>query len=716
MSYLHFPEYAVNRGSPPTSTGVVKDAMFKTIKAKLALLSTLGFLAVALSVTISYFIAIREIKTIMKADVAAVADALEKTITYIATVKPDARNDMAFKQAIYAVKIGKSGYPFLLDESGTLVVHHKEEGKNLAGQPHIDHIRSHPDSGFYEYTAKTTGQDKIVAYRYIRPWGLWVVPGVNKADYFDQLKASFLKWNVGCAVIIILLLSVASIWIVRGIAGPVQAAVAVADRLATGDLTMNFTQGRQAAGGEVGALIEAQRTMVTGLNSMVVRINASCLSLSGISDSVSGSAGQVTEVAARQAAAVAQASQAVDAILASVQQVAQGVEVLSVSATETSSSTLEMRASVEEVGLNMENLSAAVDEVSSSVTEMSAAVKQIGTSVQGLMEVSSTTGSSIAEMDYSIRQVGENAGLTASISREVLEEAEAGRESVQATITGIEDMRRASQATAQVIDALSTSVAGIGAILGVIDGVTSQTNLLALNAAIIAAQAGEHGKGFSVVAGEIKQLADQTKLSTGEIGKVINDVLDKTATAVKTIGEAQRSIDSGALLSRKSGEVLEKIVDRVKNSADQAGEIARATIEQAKGGQMIKKAMEDMSEMVLQIRNATREQEKGGELIISTVERMKGLNSQVRNSAREHNSASTDIALATERITAMVEKIKEACNEQSRCGARIAGEMETITRSADGNLHASAGMNQAVAGLGTQVEVLQQEMAGFRTV
>lgn len=599
-------------------------------------------------------------------DVAAVADALEKSIDYIAAIKPDAFHDKAFKQAIYGIKIGKSGYPFMLDAEGTLVVHYKDEGKNLAGQPHIDHIRSHRESGFYEYTAKTTGQDKIVAYRYIRPWGLWIVPGVNKADYFDELQASFLKWNVAGALLIISLLSVAGIWIFRGIAAPVQAAVEVADRLATGDLTINFSQRRQTVGGESGALIEAQRTMVLGLNSMVVRINASSRSLSGISETISGSAGQVTDVAAKQTAAVAQASQA-------------------------------------------------VDEVSSSITEMSAAVRQIGLSVQGLMEVSSTTGSSIAEMDSSIRQVGENAAITARISREVLEEAEAGRESVQATIAGIEDMRLASRTTAEVIDALSVSAAGIGAILGVIDGVTTQTNLLALNAAIIAAQAGEHGKGFGVVAGEIKLLAEQTKLSTGEIGKVINDVLEKTASAVQTIGEVQVSINSGALLSRKSGEVLERIVERVKNSADQAGGIARATVEQAKGGQMIQKAMEDMSGMVRQIRTATREQERGGELILATVERMKRLNSQVRNSTREHNGASADIAHATEKITAMVERIKLACSEQTRCGVRIAGEMENITQSASGNLQASTGLNQAVAGLGAQVEVLQQEMAGFTT-
>jgi methyl-accepting chemotaxis protein len=690
--------------------------MLASIRVKLLVLAGLGFLAVALSVVASYFIAVREIKQIMQTDVAAVADSLEKSINYIAATKPDAKDDPNFKQFIYDLKIGKSGYAFMLDGRGSLVVHSQDEGKNLAGQPHIDHIRSHPESGFYEYTAKTTGQDKMVAYRYIRPWGLWVVPGVNKADYLDQLKGNYLKWNVTGAVVIVLLLSAASIWIIRGISVPINEAVEVADRLAGGDLTVDMAQRRQLAnGGELGALTQAHRLMVTGLNSMVVRINESSRELSAISRSISGSASQVTQAAGKQSAAVSEASQAVEAILATAQQVAQGIELLSVSASDTSSSTLEMRGSVEEVALNMENLAGAVDEVSSSITEMSAAVKQIGLSVQGLMEVSALTSSSISEMDSSIRQVEQNASGSARISREVLREAEAGRESVRATIRGIEEISRASSTTADVIQALSESAAGISSILGVIDGVTAQTNLLALNAAIIAAQAGEHGKGFSVVAGEIKQLAEQTRNSTGEIGKVIEEVLEKTATAVQTIREAQGSIESGALLSRKSGEALDRIVQGVQGSADQAGEIARAAVEQAKGSQMIQNAMENMSQMVVQIRSATREQERGGELIVAAVERMKEMNLQVCNSASEHNGASKDIAQATEKITAMIERIKEACLEQSRCGGRIAEAMQNITSYADGNLQSTAGLGEAVAGLGTQVELLQREMAGFKT-
>jgi methyl-accepting chemotaxis protein len=85
------------------------------------------------------------------------------------------------------------------------------------------------------------------------------------------------------------------------------------------------------------------------------------------------------------------------------------------------------------------------------------------------------------------------------------------------------------------------------------------------------------------------------------------------------------------------------------------------------------------------------------------------------NAAREHNGASADISQASERITAMVDRIKEVCGEQSRCAARHADEMEEIARSADGNLQASAGLNDAVTGLGAEVAVLQRERSGFIT-
>jgi methyl-accepting chemotaxis protein len=196
--------------------------MFNTIKAKLVLFSLVCVVLISVSVSFSYIIAVATVKDIMKTDVASVAEALEKDINYIASVRPDACREAGFKETINSVKVGKSGYVFLLDSQGTLAVHSTDEGKNLAGQEHIDYIRAHKEGGVYEYTAKTTGQEKIVGFRYIKAWDMWVVPGVNQADYFDKLKLWFMKWNVIFGFIIIATLVVVSTWISRTITNPLQ--------------------------------------------------------------------------------------------------------------------------------------------------------------------------------------------------------------------------------------------------------------------------------------------------------------------------------------------------------------------------------------------------------------------------------------------------------------------------------------------------------------
>lgn len=196
--------------------------MLNTIKAKLVFFSIISVILLAISITFSYLIAVSSIKTIMETDVASVAEALGKNINYISSIRPDAYKEDDFKKMICSVKVGKSGYLFMMDEQGNLVVHPKDEGRNLAGQKHIDHIRNHKGGGIYEYVSVSTGQDKIVAYRYISKWNLWIVPGVNKADYFEQLKLSFIKWNVFFGAILIALLIGFSSWITRTVTNPLK--------------------------------------------------------------------------------------------------------------------------------------------------------------------------------------------------------------------------------------------------------------------------------------------------------------------------------------------------------------------------------------------------------------------------------------------------------------------------------------------------------------
>jgi len=318
------------------------------------------------------------------------------------------------------------------------------------------------------------------------------------------------------------------------------------------------------------------------------------------------------------------------------------------------------------------------------------------------------------EMSESIKQVEESAKDTAAISDEVRRDAEMGKEAVVATIAGIQEIKRSSGITYEVINTLSDRAGDIGAILSVIDEVAEQTNLLALNAAIIAAQAGERGRGFAVVADEIKELAERTSSSTREIAQVIKGVQDETRRAVEAINQAEKSIADGEILSKRSGEALNKIVAGVNKATEQIDEIARATVEQAKGSQMIREAIEKVLEMVGQIAMATREQGMGGELVISEVERMKELTAQVRVSTREQSKVGNFIAKSTENITGMIQQIKRACDEQSRGSEQIVVAVEEIQHSNTINLDATKVMNSAVMNLSRQIEILQKEMVFFR--
>ncbi len=464
---------------------------------------------------------------------------------------------------------------------------------------------------------------------------------------------------------------------------------------------------------EIGELAGSLNGLVDLLQMMVSKVDTSSKELSRISGTLADASKQVFRGAEQTNTRVSETSSAIMEINASIREVSHGIDSLSLSASENSSSVLEMAASVEEVAINVENLAQSVEDVSSSIIEMAAAIKHISDSVNGLIDSSTVTASSVIQMDSSIRQVEKNALDTAAISEEVRRDAESGKASVEATISGMQEIKRSSSITHEVIVTLSEKANDIGAILSVINDVAEQTNLLALNAAIIAAQAGEQGKGFAVVADEIKELADRTSSSTREIEELIKGVQEETRRAVNAINVAEKSIADGEILSQKSGVALGKIVFGVEKATQQVGEIAGASAEQAKGSQMIREAMEQVTDMIMQIANATQQQSKGSELIMTAVERMKVLTSQVRSSTREQSKVGTLIATSTENITSMIGQIKRACDEQTKGSDQIVGAVDDIQKSTHEHLGAAGTMEKAVGGLSRQVDELKKEISGF---
>lgn|GEM_PF-2279562 len=492
---------------------------------------------------------------------------------------------------------------------------------------------------------------------------------------------------------------------------PLDRLVSAVAKVGTGDLGQNIQVDTQD---ELGKLASEYNTMVTKLSSMVVKLTSTSGELQLASTQIAATTQRVVAASEIQVTGVKEASSAVIKITSSIQSVAQSIENLSTSANESSASTLEMAANIEAVVIDVEGLDKSVADVSCSINEMAAAVKQINGSVQQLSDIALSTASSITEMNSSIYEVEQNALETADISDKLLNDAQLGKKSVEATIIGIQEIRKASGLTSEAITSLDAKAGDIGKILEVINDVAEQTNLLALNASIIAAQAGPHGKGFAVVADEIKELANRTKMSTMEIAQVIEAVQNDTHRATDTIVMAEQSIVNGERLSKESEGALQKIVVGIQLSTGRMNQIAKTTGEQAKGSHMIGESIEHVSEMVKQIANATSEQNKGSELIRESVEIMKSLTSEVNLSIREQASVSNFIAKNTEETTYMISQIKQATKEQSSSSNQIVQSMGAIQNSAHSNATSTKALNDVIANLSLQVTLLQEEMANFR--
>lgn len=183
--------------------------MFQTIKSKFILNLAVSILSLVTTLLVSYILATSSIKEIMIKDVTTVATTLAKNIEYIAKNDKNFYKNDEFKKNISSMKVGKSGYVYIIAEDGTLLVHPKKEGKNLKSTDYGLYITSNKNGGTYEYVSSTTGQKKMAAFTYLPSINAWVVPGVNKADYFESINSNFIIYFsfllAGQIIILILL-------------------------------------------------------------------------------------------------------------------------------------------------------------------------------------------------------------------------------------------------------------------------------------------------------------------------------------------------------------------------------------------------------------------------------------------------------------------------------------------------------------------------------
>ncbi len=239
----------------------------------------------------------------------------------------------------------------------------------------------------------------------------------------------------------------------------------------------------------------------------------------------------------------------------------------------------------------------AADGVGGSAHSLGDGSKGLLASANAQSQAASGMAASVEELSVSITHVADNAREASAMGAQALASSHDGREVVRRTAHEMETIAEDIRSTADAVLALGEQSKQISSVVEVIREIADQTNLLALNAAIEAARAGEQGRGFAVVADEVRKLAERTSSSTREIADTIAAIVSETAAAAERMERARSRVGSGVELARQAGVALEVIDERSGSAVRVVQDIADSTQEQSAASQEIARAVERIAQM-----------------------------------------------------------------------------------------------------------------------
>jgi methyl-accepting chemotaxis protein len=464
------------------------------------------------------------------------------------------------------IKIGKTGYAYVIEKTGLYVTHPVKENilkvniSQMKGMETVSQMLGAGKSGVTEY--ELDGIRKVAAVAYVPVTGWSVVAAIPTDELYAPARFTR-DVIIAIGIIFLILASILFFFFARNLTRPLISLVGAAEQIASGDLAVKvMSENRED---EIGALARAFSLMIRSLK-------------------------EKAQIAEKIAAGN------------------QTVEVTPLSDADTlgnafSTMVVKLRKQIKEIVEGVNVLASSGSEIMASVSQLTSGAAETSTAV-------SETTTTVEEVKQTAAVSAQKARHVADLGQKNVEISQAGLKSIEDTINGMNRIREQVESIADMVVRLSEQSQAIGEIIAMVNDIAEQSNLLAVNASIEAAKAGEQGKGFAVVAQEIRSLAAQSKQATTQVRNILFDVQKAISSAVMATEQGSKAVEEGVRLSTQAGEAIDTLAESVTEATNAAIQIAASSQQQRVGMDQVVSAMENIRQATSQMAASTKQTEK----------------------------------------------------------------------------------------------------------
>ncbi|MFY4808763.1 methyl-accepting chemotaxis protein [Aliarcobacter butzleri] len=551
-------------------------------------------ISLILIIFISFYIANKNIDLLIKKDLETIGLSIDNLISIFEENDSKAWENNKFKEAIKKIKIGKSGYVYFVDEKGTITIHPTIEGKNLANEYFIKKIISDKNSGIIEYYTDVTKQDKIIFYKYIPKWNMWLVPGINKADYVENIYSEFFYNIVLLGILLVFVQIILYFIIARDITKNIDKFITYFKEF------LDFITYKQNQIEKVEIVGNNEFSEMTREINLVIdkfdRRFKDDMKVIGESvlvfDKLKKGTYNIRIRSNTTNPMINTLKVTINETIDYLEKYMREIEKILLSYT---SNDYKNRINISKDIANPSRLLKVMESVNTLGETLGNLAKQNLSNGEQLENNSTIMKSSMQKLAQKTNEQSASLEQTATAVEQISSITRNNTQNAQKMSSLGETVKSAAQTgynladkTTFSMDEINEKVSAINEAISIIDQIAFQTNILSLNAAVEAATAGEAGKGFAVVAQEVRNLANKSSEAANEI-KVLVESATLKANEGKVI--AQEMQDGYKSLHSHITETLSIIED-----------VSIAAKEQMKG-------IEQVSDAIVTLNKITKENE-----------------------------------------------------------------------------------------------------------